>query len=209
MRAQRLTAILGLVCLAATAAYVEIGKTARGRWTTGEQKVSLGTVPDFSLPDHTGGTLSKADLAGRVWIASFVFTRCTEACPTLSGRTKSLLKEFAKQKRAVTFVSFTVDPDYDTTARLAEYAKTWGAQPPEWHFVTGNSGDLQRVVGAGLLQGVTRRALSDGGVDIGHSNRFIVVDGQGAMRGYFDALSPAEMDALRTLVAELVPPGAS
>ena len=40
----------------------------------------LGTVPDFRLVDQTGAPFGPARLAGRVWIADFVFTRCAGIC---------------------------------------------------------------------------------------------------------------------------------
>src|SRR5262245_60027759 len=33
-------------------------------------------LPDFSLTERSGKPIHKSDLAGKVWVAAFVFTRC-------------------------------------------------------------------------------------------------------------------------------------
>ena len=43
----------------------------------------MGWVPEFSLTEASGTTVRRGDLIGKVWIASFLFTRCGEACPLL------------------------------------------------------------------------------------------------------------------------------
>ncbi|MEO0600187.1 MAG: SCO family protein [Myxococcota bacterium] len=42
-------------------------------------------IPAFSLTDQHGETVTEAELAGRVTIASFFFTRCGGVCPKLTA----------------------------------------------------------------------------------------------------------------------------
>src|SRR4051794_9583276 len=71
---------------------------------------NLGPVADFSLTERDGRTVTNADLAGKVWVASFVFTRCAGPCSQVSGTMARLQKELEGQKD-VALVTLTVDPE--------------------------------------------------------------------------------------------------
>src|SRR5712675_547679 len=106
-------------------------------------------VPPFALTASNGAPVTNATFAGRVWIADFIFTRCTGACPLLSGRMLALQKALAGRDD-VRLVSFSVDPDYDTPEVLASYAKDHGADTSRWIFLTGARADLHELIGKGF-----------------------------------------------------------
>ena len=83
----------------------------------------------------------------------------------------------------VRLVSFTVDPAGDTPPVLAAYAKTHGASPSIWYFLTGQVSTLQML---------DRDAFKLGNLDASmqHSTRFVLVDRQGRIRGYYDTSDP-------------------
>jgi protein SCO1 len=60
--------------------------TADAGATTGD----LGHVPSFALIDQTGKQVTDRDLAGKPWVANFVFTRCPSVCPMLSAKFQAL-----------------------------------------------------------------------------------------------------------------------
>jgi cytochrome oxidase Cu insertion factor (SCO1/SenC/PrrC family) len=98
---------------------------------------AYGALPDFSLPMATSageGTISRADLAGRAWIAGFIFTNCYGPCPMI---TKNMAKLQSKLPERVGFLSFTIDPARDGPKALRRYAEEYGADPGRWRFVTG------------------------------------------------------------------------
>ena len=82
---------------------------------------TYGAVPDFTLTDARGRAVGRKDLAGKVWVADLIFTRCTDTCPLQTGEMARLQAEFAGEKE-LRFVSITTDPAYDTPAVLAQYA---------------------------------------------------------------------------------------
>ncbi|HLJ93027.1 MAG TPA: SCO family protein, partial [Gemmataceae bacterium] len=43
-----------------------------------------GWVADFSLTERSGQIVHRTDLAGKVWVAAFIFTRCAGPCATVS-----------------------------------------------------------------------------------------------------------------------------
>jgi len=151
-------------------------------------------VPAFTLIDQAGRPVSREDLLGKVWIADFIFTRCAGQCPMMSDEMARLAATF-RTHGSVKLISFTVDPDWDTPEVLARYAKRYGAASEQWHFVTGDKEELWRVCQEGFRLAVA----ADGGTveePITHSVRFVLVDREGNIRGYYDATDSAAMKQL-------------
>jgi protein SCO1/2 len=154
----------------------------------------LGEVPEFSLINRDGRTVQKADLAGAPWVADFIFTRCAASCPMMTMRMERLNRELPADF-PVRLVSFTVDPDYDTPAVLARYAASFKA-PRRWLFLTGPRDAMYRLSKEGF-----KLAVDAGGGPqdelILHSIRFVLVDGEGKIRGYYEAFDEESMKKLR------------
>jgi cytochrome oxidase Cu insertion factor (SCO1/SenC/PrrC family) len=163
----------------------------------------FGTVPAFSLIERSGRSVSSDDLAGSIWIADFIFTRCAGTCPILSNRLAALLRRLSERGILdVRAVSFTVDPARDDPAALRRYAQRFGADETRWLFVTGDRAAIEQLVRDGfhlsiaeLPPGEREAALEP----ITHSDRFVLVDGQRRIRGYYhgtddDGLAELERD---------------
>lgn len=165
----------------------------------------LGPAPDFALVSEQGKTVSRADYAGSVWIADFVFTRCGGSCPILSAK-MAALSERTRDVPSIRYVSFGVDPEHDTPEVLAEYGRKLGADPARWSFLHGT-----RPVVRALIKDGFRLAIEDAAADsvepILHSTRFVLVDGDGTIRGYYDGMEQPPVDVLekdaRALAASL------
>ena len=80
------------------------------------------------MTERTGKAVSRADLSGKVWVASFVFTRCAGPCPLVTSTMARLQHDLAGQE-GVFLVTFTVDPDNDTPEVLRQYAADFGPTP--------------------------------------------------------------------------------
>src|SRR5215831_19819682 len=113
----------------------------------------LWQVPDFALIERSGQAVTRADLLGKVWIASIIFTRCVEECPLVSNHMARLQATFAAE-HDVRLVSFTVDPAYDTPEVLTRYAQSFAAQPQRWLFLTGDKATIYRLVREGFHLGL-------------------------------------------------------
>ena len=146
----------------------------------------LGPVGSFTLTERNEKTVTQADLLGKVWIASFVFTRCTGPCPQVSGTMARLQSDFADQSD-VRLVTFTVDPDRDDPKELERYAANFRAEPQRWLFLTGKEKEIHTLLREGFKVPVERRSGQDvkPGEEIMHSPRLVVVDRKGHIRGYF------------------------
>jgi protein SCO1/2 len=163
-----------------------------------------GTVPDFQLIERSGRRVTRADLRGQVWVADFIFTRCTSICPALTasmGRLRTDLRN--RGETSVRFVSFSVDPHYDTPSVLQEYARPFAADDSVWWFLTGDRAALYTLIGDGFRLAVAARddpAATDPNELITHSDRFVLVDGNFQIRGYYRG---TEDEALAQLVHDI------
>ncbi|MSR56490.1 MAG: SCO family protein [Planctomycetaceae bacterium] len=96
-------------------------------------------APEFQLTDQTGSAFGSNDLEGCVWIANFMFTRCTATCPRQTAQFEELQRRLQRLPDwdRIRLISFTVDPENDTASRLHEYAEAHRADSTRWKFLTG------------------------------------------------------------------------
>ncbi|MFL5244284.1 MAG: SCO family protein [Gemmataceae bacterium] len=155
-----------------------------------QEDLDLGPLPDFKLTASDGQQVSKEDFRGKLWVASFIFTRCTGECPQVTGTMARLQKELADQKD-VRLVSISVDPEHDTPKVLKAYADSFRADPNVWLFLTGDKDKVYQLIFDGFHLGVDQATGSDRkpGREVTHSSRLMVVDRRGHVRGMFEGLA--------------------
>jgi cytochrome oxidase Cu insertion factor (SCO1/SenC/PrrC family) len=159
------------------------------------EPAKLYPLPDFSLTDQTDKTVTLQELKGRVWVADFIFTNCAGTCPMMTGKMRKLQDLLPAEIR---LVSFTVDPSRDTTKALAAYAAEHGATRDRWLFLTGDKQALYDL----CMKGFKLPLDETGGTEadpITHSTRFVLVDKDGEVRGYY---SGTEEEALQRLAVD-------
>ena len=147
-------------------------------------------VGSFSLTERNGQTVTEKDLAGKVWIASFVFTRCMGNCPAVTATVRQLQSKL-KDEPDVMFVTFTVNGEHDTPTELKQYADRYQADAQRWFFLTGDETTIRK-----LLQERFKQSAGDeptAGVKHldalnTHSTRLVVVDKKGVIRAMFDGM---------------------
>jgi protein SCO1/2 len=180
-----------------------------------------GEVPDFALTERSGRRITRADLMGRIWIANFIYTQCTETCPLQSAQVARLQAEFAGEED-LRLVSITVDPERDTPAVLSRYAERYGADPARWLFLTGDKRAIYHLAKEGFRLGVVdpddqqaggrlrwlgpTPALATHGSKglIIHSSRFVLVDRQAKIRAYHLPDDEQALERLRRNVRILI-----
>ena len=161
-----------------------------------EQLARYGPAPDFSLVERSGRPVTGGDLRGRVWIADFIYTECRDTCPLQSRAMAALLTDL-EAYGDLRSVSITVDPLTDTPALLSRYADRYGADPERWLFLTGELREIRRIVEDGFRLSA---APVDGATPdpvVFHSTRFVLVDRDGEIRGYYDSGDPRALERLR------------
>ncbi len=140
-------------------------------------------LPDCALVDQRGAAFRLSDFKGRAFAFTFIFTRCPlpDFCPLMN-------RNFAETQRALEaetadanwhLLSISIDPEYDTPARLAEYARPFETGNGRWNFATGSTENIQRLGAEFGLMVARNREQFD------HSLRTVVVDAAGRVRKVF------------------------
>ncbi len=164
--------------------------------TKSEPLPVLGSIPDFVMTNSNNESFGSSDLKDNIWVADFIFTTCSGPCPIMTermGMVQHDLLEIEKLK----FVSFTVNPDYDTPEVLKKYAQRFDADVSSWSFVTGKYDQIQELIADGFKMGDTEEIVF-------HSTRFALVDHEGNLRGYYSGTEPAKHEILTRDIQTLI-----
>jgi protein SCO1/2 len=153
---------------------------------------NLADVP-FTLRDQTGAEFSSQALEGRVWMGAIFFANCPGPCFRENQVIADILREIDDPDFMV--VSLTCDPANDTPEALAKYAERFEADPRRWKFLTG---DLKLIEQVGQK---TFRLPVELGV---HSERGVVFDREGRLRGGYHLLQPDRVELLTKLIREVL-----
>ena len=105
-----------------------------------------------------------------------------------------LYQTYEDEKR-LSFLSHTVDPDYDNVSVLKAYANGLGVDAKRWHFVTGHKDSLYAHALNSYLCTVKTDSLAPGGVL--HGGHFLLVDKNKHIRGVYDGTLNQDMKRLK------------
>ncbi|MEO6034753.1 MAG: SCO family protein [Verrucomicrobiota bacterium] len=160
----------------------------------------------FSLTNQLGQGVSEKSLAGQIWIADVIFTRCPLQCIRMTKRMRELQEGLIAEK-SVRFLSLTTDPKFDSPEVLKAYAEKFAADQGSWWFLTGSGTEINRLAVTGLKLAVYEKKPEEREVPADlflHSTRFVLVDGLGRTRGWFDGEKPeAKAEIIRAVQAVL------
>ena len=150
----------------------------------------------FSFTNQRGTPVNKSSLNGHVWIADFIFTTCTSACPLITSRFVTLQRRLTDDR--LRFVSFSVDPERDTESTLAQYAARWAPTENRWQLLRTEPRGLNAVL-SGLRVGLDREQG-----EIIHTSRLFLVGAQGTLVGSYDSADDNALDELTSRTRELL-----
>lgn len=158
-------------------------------------------LPDFSLVNQQGDSVSWQGLKGKVVIADFFFTHCPTICPRLTTNMRWLQQSITNAKRVgdktpefVHFLSFSIDPERDSVPRLKQWADRFQVDPDQWWLITG---DKRSIYGMAIDE--MKIGLVDGkGIDTNfiHTDHFVLIDSNRHVRGYYHGLDSASLQQL-------------
>jgi len=156
----------------------------------------IGSIPEFEFIDSEGQSVNLNTLKGKVWVADFIFTTCTMACPIMTGNMNTIHKRY-KKNDDLRLVSISVYPEYDTPEVLKEYASQYDANTDKWHFLTGKEATVKNIIKNGFK-------IGDYEDIIFHSEKFALVDKNGMIRSYYNGMKTEDMDKLKKDINRLL-----
>ena len=156
----------------------------------------IGMVPEFEFVNSEQETITLNNLKGKVWVADFIFTTCTMACPMMTGNMNIIHKKY-KKNDDVRLVSISVYPEYDTPEVLTKYASQYDANTSRWYFLTGEESTVKRVIKDGFK-------IGDYEDIIFHSEKFALEDKKGMIRAYYNGMKTEDMKKLKKDINSLL-----
>jgi len=151
------------------------------------------TIPDFTMTDQDGKTITQNDIKGKFYVTDFFFASCPTFCPKLSNGLKDVYDKFNKANDFL-IISYTVDPDHDSVPVLKEYAKKYGADASRWLFLRGDKKQIHDLSMSYLMS--PPDTIKDKQQNIQHSPYFVLVDKERHIRGIYDGTVPGMLDSL-------------
>jgi len=186
--------------------WVRPGGWSKGGWEERplEGLGRFGTVPDFSLTERSGRPIELSALKGKILVVNFIYTSCKDTCPLQSAEMAKFQSDL-KDLKEVRLISVSVDPERDTPEVLSQYADRFHADPERWLFLTGQKEEIYRLAQEGFrLSAVPAPDAGREDPAILHSSRFVLVDGEAQIRGYYDSNDPEALRRLRQDVTTLL-----
>jgi cytochrome oxidase Cu insertion factor (SCO1/SenC/PrrC family) len=148
---------------------------------------------EFTLTERNGLPFDSATLRGKVWLASVFFANCPGPCFRENQALADILRDIPDPDFMV--VSVTCDPENDTPDALRRYADRFQADSARWKFLTGDMDAIKKIANETFL------LPAEVGV---HSERGVVFDRQGRLRGSYHLLQPDRVKLLEKLIRDVL-----
>jgi len=170
------------------------------RWNESKMDTVFQTIPTFSLINEDGQIYSSTSLKNKIYVANFFFTRCTTICPKLNSQVNRVADAFIKSPD-VQFISISVDPKFDRPEILKSYSSKFDPSNKNWHFLTGEKSYIYPLILKGFhvpLADASEydQAIKNPDETFIHSERLVLVDKEGIIRGFYDGTDRKEVDRL-------------
>lgn len=154
------------------------------------------TIPARSFIDQDSNVVDGPAIKGKVYVADFFFTSCPSICPKMMKEMDGVYEKY-KSDKGVVILSYTIDPERDTVAKLKAYEKKLGFESSKWHLLTGNKDSIYHLAEKYLVSAGEDPDAPGGHI---HSGNFILVDRHNRIRGYYDGTKD---DAVQKLMTEM------
>jgi protein SCO1 len=165
--------------------------------------IRLWTDPEFHPAGKKRKTFKPAGFEGESLGGRFYLHALPGPLPAANrphGGTPKRISIFSRAPvPGLRFVSFSVDPAFDTPEVLSKYADTYGADPARWYFLTGETEQVYQLVRHGFHLAIQQNEAGREKPEeaITHSVSFVLVDGNGSIRGYYEGTDADDMKRLR------------
>ncbi len=153
-----------------------------------EQQISA-----INLLRQDGRQSNTGDWAGKIVIANLFYSHCPVICPKMMSQLNRVQEEF-KSNNKILLRSFSVDPERDSVRRLGKYAAIFHINMSQWHLLTGDKKVIYRFARNDLM--IVATDGEGGADDFIHSDRLVLIDPKGQVRGYYKGTLDADVNKL-------------
>lgn len=150
-------------------------------------------IPEFIFTNQKGEAVGSKEMKGKVTVVDFFFTSCPSICPAMSSELERVNDMFREESN-LQILSISIDPTYDTPEILQDYADKHNARAGKWDFLTGDKKEIYQLAKCGfILPTLDGMGVPD---DFAHSDKFVLIDEQGRIRGYYSGTNREDVDLL-------------
>jgi protein SCO1 len=157
--------------------------------------------------ERSGKDVNLAEMAGKTYVATYVYTSCPKQCMGVLAELKAVGEELGNPEN-LRFVAFSLEPGTDTPERLKGWADLHGVDRPDWWFLTTDKPEEMTALMTGpksafkLMDVVRYNPETQADIiakegPYAHDPRVVLVDGAGHIRGYYNLLDPDQGDQMR------------
>jgi protein SCO1/2 len=171
-------------------------------------------VPPFNFTNQDGETISNKNYENKVYVVEFFFTNCPTICPKMNANMVKIQNTYSKNDN-FGIVSFSIDPERDSSEVLKKYAQEKGVTMKNWHFLTGEIDDIYELSNKGFKLYAGKNKEAEGGFE--HSGLFALIDKDGYIRSrtitvgdnenpikFYDGLNIKQVNMLKEDIALLL-----
>lgn len=159
-------------------------------------------VENISGINQLGDTVDLYGVQGRAIVMDFFFTSCASICPQLTKNMARMQQSFLKggdtyttpDSTVVQFISFSVDPERDSVARLKKYADRFSVDPGNWWMLTCPRDSIYSFAFEQVK--VDQFSTEPINPDFVHTSRFVLLDRNFYVRGYYNGLDSSSLEQL-------------
>ncbi len=174
--------------------------TENGKWSA---DTVWHTLQNLTLTNQLGDTVSLYSLKGKLIVFDFIFTSCKYVCPKLTANMVGMQRSFLKggddikkpDSSIVHFISVSIDPERDSSEKLKSFADKYGVNHDNWWFLTGNRDSIYHFISDELKVDKYDQAAPIN-PDFIHTDRFVLVDKNFNVRGYYKGLDSVQLAKL-------------
>ncbi len=160
------------------------------------------TIPSWEFENQSGDLVNSVSVAGKIHIVDFFFSYCPTICPVKTVNIRKIQQMLNRKCISdVEFLSFSVDPERDSTDRLLSYAKDYQLDISNWNLLTGDQKEIYNLGVEGYLVPSQEDTLAPGGFL--HSEKIILIDAQSRIRGYYNGTDSESVQQIISDVKKL------
>jgi protein SCO1 len=151
-------------------------------------------VQEFEAVNQDEESIRLSDLKGKVWVASTIFTNCDTVCSPMTANMAKLQQKLKEENVEASLVSFSIDPDRDTSVVLKNFASVYDADFSNWHFLSGYSQEeIETFINKSFM---SPAAQLEGTDQFMHSTSIFLVSESGTVVQQYSGVSDVPYDQI-------------
>lgn len=161
--------------------------------TKGYKVTAAHQIPYFSFLSQDSLLVNYNSFKNKILVVDFIFTRCQSICPKMTNELIRIQEDYADDT-LLKMVTFTVDPEYDRPYILKKHITEKNVNTNKWTFLTGSKDSIYALAQRGFF--LTAMEDRDRPLEFIHSDKVVLVDKKGWIRGYYNGTERKEVERL-------------